>query len=161
MIGKGIGEQLAAFYPLADVFEHGAQVLVLLALDQQIERIQDGQAGLDQREELLVVDEEGALLELAATAQGKAAGKQPLGLDPVDEIALRGEAVAHLRDGVPLLHLLVGMTPIVSDFYYEFRHATVCFGFLTGTLSCALSLTFRLAILDAGSAKVLSFQYRK
>ena len=98
-----------------------------MTLNQQIERVQDGQAGLDQGEKLLVVDEERTLLELAAATAGEAGGKQSLRLDPVDEIALCGEALAHFGDGVALLHLLVGVAPFVRDFYDKFRHETALF----------------------------------
>jgi len=56
--GEGIGEQLAAFYPLPYVSQQPQQILVPLPLDQKIQRCQDRQSRLNQRQKLLVEDQE-------------------------------------------------------------------------------------------------------
>ena len=63
--GESVGEQLSAFHSLAHVLELLQQRLIPLALDQKIERGEDGQTCLDQGEELLVENQEGGLLQLA------------------------------------------------------------------------------------------------
>jgi hypothetical protein len=62
---KRVGQQLAAFYALAYVFQLLQQRFVALPLDQEIERGQDRQSRLDQRQKLLVEDQERGLLQLA------------------------------------------------------------------------------------------------
>ena len=62
---ESIGQQLAALYPLAHVFEQLQQSFVPLPLDQKIQRRQDRQSRLDQRQKLLVEDQEGGLPQLA------------------------------------------------------------------------------------------------
>src|SRR5208282_6167622 len=64
--GEGIGEQLAAFYPLPYVSQQPQQILVPLPLDQKIQRCQDWQSRLNQRQKLLVEDQKRRLFQLAA-----------------------------------------------------------------------------------------------
>ena len=142
-----IGKQFSAFDPLAHVLQNLLQLRVLLPLDQQFERIQDGQPGPDQRQELLVEHQKRALLQLPPAAQRNSDGQHSLGLDPVDQIALLREAVAHLGFRVALLDVLLDPPAIVRDFYYKFRHLPT-FPPVSRSSRPGLSLTFPLTILS-------------
>src|SRR5580700_5111159 len=100
---------------------------VPLALDQQVERVQDRESRLDQRQELLVINQKRAVLELAPPAEGKPTRKQSLGLYPVNQIALCGKTVAYLGHRVALLDLLVRVATLVREFDDEFCHFPVLF----------------------------------
>src|SRR5258708_28879350 len=100
---------------------------ILLALDEQIQRIQNRQTGLDQRQKLLVINQKRTLLQLAPAACSEAARQQTLRLYPMNQIPLRGKAIAHLIHRVSLLDLLVGVPTLVREFYDKFRHVPVLF----------------------------------
>ena len=98
--------------------------------------------------------------------------RKALGLYPVHQIALRSEAVAHLRHRVTLLNLLVGMPAFVGDFYNEFRHCPILsalrfFRFLPVPMEASIgwvvpfSLTSQLLVLTLDRDNSLPFQYRK
>ena len=64
-----IGQQLSALDPVADVLQNLPQLRVFLPLDQQFERVQNGQSGPNQRQKLLVKDQKRVLLQLASSVQ--------------------------------------------------------------------------------------------
>src|SRR5208282_6688370 len=105
---EGIRQQLAAFYALAYVFEQLQQKFVPLPLDQKIQRRQDRQSRLDQRQKLLVEDQERRPAQLAATLSelAPAGAEDGPGLDPVHQVPLLREPVVDLGFGMPVLHLL-------------------------------------------------------
>ena len=117
-----IGEQLSALHPVPDVLQNLPQLRVLLPLDQQFQRVQDGQSGPNQRQKLLVKHQKRVLLQLPPATQRNARRQHPLGLHPINEIALLRKAVAHLGFRVSLLDVLLDSSAIVRDFDYKFRH---------------------------------------
>src|ERR1035437_6917102 len=143
---KRVGEQLSAFDALPHVLQKLLQLRVLLPLDEQFERVQDGQPGPDQGQELLVKHQKRTLLQLPPPAQRNSRRQHSLGLNPVDEITLLREAVAHLGFRVALLDVLLDPPAIVRDFYYKFRHLPT-FLLVFQRYALPLSLTFPLTIL--------------
>ena len=122
--GEGIGEQLAAFDPLAHIFKQMQQKLIALPLDQQIERRQDRQSRLDQRKKLLVENQERRSVSACrAPALASAGAEDGAWLDPVDEITLLREPVMDLGFGIAVLHLLPQVALLVRDFDQELCHA--------------------------------------
>src|ERR1019366_4870707 len=122
--GERIGQQLAPFYPLAYVFEQLEQRFVPLPLDQKIERGQDRQSRLDQRQKLLIENQKRGLPHLAPPPELASAGVEDgPGLDPVNEVSLLHEPVVDLRFRIPILHLLPQMALFVGDFDQELCHA--------------------------------------
>src|SRR3984957_14852311 len=140
--GEGVGEQLAAAHPFSHIFEDRAQIRVFLPFDQEFERIQNGQSGSDEREKLLVENQERRLLQAPAAPERHSSREQPLRLDPIDQVALRRKPVAHFGLGIAVLHLLVQVTALVRHFYYKFRHVA-CFLVPGSCLPPCSSLTFR------------------
>ena len=61
---KGRGDGFAGLDAGGDVLKLGAEDGVLLALGEQFKRTEDGQAGADERQKLLVVNEERLQLDL-------------------------------------------------------------------------------------------------
>src|SRR5262249_21618170 len=99
--------QLSAFDPLPHVIQQGAQIVVALTFDKQFQRIQDGQAGMNQGQKLLVEDDEFALFYLTANSKlDLSTGKQAARLDRVNQKPLLRIALPDLSLGVPVLHLL-------------------------------------------------------
>ncbi len=125
MRGERIRQQFAALHPLPDILQPGLQVRVLLPLDQQIERIQNGQPRLDQGQKLLVEDHKLALPDLPSAELQLASGKQSPGLYPIDQVTLLHKALANLGFRVTMLHLLRQMAAIISDFYQKLGHVLV------------------------------------
>ena len=123
---KGVGQQLAALHPVPHILQPGLQVRVLLPLDQQIQRTQDGQARLDQGQELLVEDHELALPDLPPAELQLSPGKQAPRLYPIDQVTLLHEALADLGFRVTMLHLLRQVAAIIRDFYQKLGHVLVC-----------------------------------
>src|SRR5258707_2280913 len=94
---ESVRKQLPALYAFADVFQQLQKEFVTLALDEQIERGQDRQASLHQGQKLLIKDQEGRLLQLAAAHGHSAGGEQTAGLHPVHQASLLGVAGMDLR----------------------------------------------------------------
>ena len=92
---------------------------IFLALGEQLERAEDGQAGADQGEELLVEDEEGIELDLLRLA---GAGEQAAGFDGVDVVAGLGEAGAQLFRGGGGVGLLLHAAALVGQSDDELGH---------------------------------------
>jgi hypothetical protein len=67
----------------------------------------------------------------------------------MDKIALGGKALAHLSDGISLLHLLVSMAALVGDFYDKFRHLDVLWIACRGT---TLGISLPLQVADPSKA---------
>ena len=120
--GKGVGKQFAALHSFANILQQGLHVRVLLPLDQQIQRVQNRQSGLDQGQELLVEDHELALLDLPSPELKLAAGKQASGFYPIDQVTLLHKALANLGFRVTMFHLLRQMATIVRDFNQKLGH---------------------------------------
>ena len=62
---KGSGERFAGFDAVGDVLELAAEMGVLLDLGEHLKRAENGQAGANEGEKLLVEDEERLELDLA------------------------------------------------------------------------------------------------
>src|SRR5262249_40184854 len=95
------------------------------AFGEKVEALQDGQAGPDEGDELLVEDQELLDVELLPPAE-KASGRDRGGagsrLDRIDEEALRGIPLAKLLFGGGGSHLLVDLPAAVGVFEDEIRH---------------------------------------
>src|SRR5581483_10276894 len=92
---------------------------------QQIKGIQDRQPGFDQRQKLLVEDQELARLDGAAGGKADFPGrKQSPRLYPINQKPLLHEALPHLSRGVAVLHLLREASTLIRDFYQEFSHGS-------------------------------------
>src|SRR5207253_10731011 len=63
-------------------------------------------------------------------AERQAPGQQPVRFNPVNQIALLRETVAHLGLRVAVFNLLVQASTLVREFYDKFRHFPVFFGVL-------------------------------
>ncbi len=64
-----MGEQLSSAHPVAYIVQDRAEIRVPLPLHQQLKRLNDGQTGVDQRQELLIEDQKLLGLDLAAARQ--------------------------------------------------------------------------------------------
>src|ERR1700730_1584863 len=90
--GEGVRKVLAAFHAVADVGQHGAEMRLPHALEHEVESLQQRQAGLEQRRQLLVPHHEVLVrYALAPSAPGRAS-------EPA-----RQPAAAHLEDVVAAL----------------------------------------------------------
>src|ERR1700690_2476903 len=96
---------------------------ILLPLDQQVERVQDRQAGFNQGKKLLVENDKLALADLASPGKWRLAGsKQAAWLHPVNQVTLLHETVAHLGLGEPALDLLQQVPALVGCLNEKFCH---------------------------------------
>src|SRR5215471_10482339 len=108
---EGVGDRGSGVDPLPDVREDAAQDRALLPLQQQLEGVEDRQPGLQQRDQLLVEDQEVAHLDVPAAAPTAAHQRQALAADLEDMPA----AALHLqarRRGVGRLDRLLGHPPV-------------------------------------------------
>ena len=103
---EGFRQQLAATYTLVHVLQHRAEVRITLPLDQQLQRLDDRQAGVNQGHELLVENDELVLLDFAPLRQAQVGRQQPFRFHRIDEETLLREAVANLGLRGPVLQLL-------------------------------------------------------
>jgi len=117
---KRFRDRLTGFDARSHIFKLPTEALILLPLGQQVERAEDGQAGFNQSQKLLVKDEERSQLDLLL---GTTAEHGRLGLDRVDQVAGLGEARAQLLRSSGRMNLLQDATAFVSEFYGEFSHA--------------------------------------
>ena len=117
-----IGEQLATAHPVVHILQHGTEEEIALPLDQQLQRLDDRQAGMDQGHELLVEDDKLLLLDLAPPREPDLGRKQALGLDRIDQKALLSKAVADLDLRAPILGLLEDVAPFVGHLDQVFGH---------------------------------------
>ena len=117
-----VRQQFSAAHAVAHILQNGTEEDIALALNEQFQRLNDGQAGMDQGNELLVEDDELLLLDLAAPRQIDLAGEQAFRLDGVDEIALLGKAIADLRLRGAVLDLLQNVAPLVGHLDGVFGH---------------------------------------
>ena len=118
---EGFGEGLAGADAGGDVVELGAEGEVFLALGEEVDGAEDGEAGFDQRKELLIKDKEHVELDffLAAAAKGGA------GLDGIDEVAGLGEAGAEFLGRGGGVCLFEDAAAFVGEADEEFCHAEV------------------------------------
>src|SRR5438067_12648778 len=94
MMSKRVGEQLAGAQPLSNIIENGAEQPRFLSPNQQVESSQDGQSGVNQRDELLIKNYELLHVELAANSQPPFANSQePARTDRINEETLLDVAV--------------------------------------------------------------------
>ena len=95
------------------------------AVGKQIETLQDWKAGLDQRDELLVEDQEFFEIELLAPARADAQCLHGSGrLDRIDEKALLGITFAQFTFGCRFGDLLLDLAARVGELKYPFRHGS-------------------------------------
>ena len=66
---EGFRQQFAAAHAVAHVLQYGTEEEIALALNEEFQRLDDGQAGMNQGNELLVEDDELLLLDLATPGQ--------------------------------------------------------------------------------------------
>src|SRR5262249_31508980 len=121
---KGIRKQFAAFDAVAHILQQALKILIPLPLDQQIQRIEDRQPSLDQRQELLVEDYELALLNLAPPPDSEISRQQSARLDPINQQPLLHQPVAALGLGIAVLDMLEKAATFVGGFDQEFSHAS-------------------------------------
>ena len=116
---KGAGERFPGAHPRGYIFQLRAEGGVLLAFDQHVERANNGQAGPDQGEELLVEDDEGfQVCALAAAAYAAHAARA----NRVDVVAGLGETAAQFFRGAGDLHLLLNASPLICQLDYVLCH---------------------------------------
>lgn len=113
---ESVRQQLASLDPVTHVLQQALEILIALPFDEQVERVENGQAGFDERQELLVENDELALLDLAAPPDREVSGKQGAGLDRVNQQPLLYQAVANLGLGISVLHLLENVSALVGCF---------------------------------------------
>ena len=96
---------------------------IFLALDEQVERTEDGQASLNQGEKLLVENHKLALPDFSpAGERNLARGKKTAGFHPVNQVTLLHETVADFRLRVTAFHLLQKVSALVRRLDHKFRH---------------------------------------
>ncbi len=120
---KRLGQQRAFAHTLADISKDGTQPGRSRALGKQIERLQDRQAGLDQRVELLIenqkiVGADGAVLP----PLGELGDKIKVGANGEDVEAALGELLARFALGLGRFNLLEDAAGRVPDFADKFSH---------------------------------------
>jgi len=100
----------------------GGELGVFLDFAQHLKGPQDGQAGADQGEKLLVEDKEGLELDLALGEAGKAC----FGADREDVVAGMDEAEAQFFSGGRGLHLLLHPPTLIGQLDDELCHVLSC-----------------------------------
>ncbi len=110
------GDRLAGAHPRGNVLQLRSEVGVFLLLGEHLERAEDGQAGADEGQKLLVEDDEGFELGLLAL------GRKTARLDGVDVVAGGGELGAQFFGRGGGLGLLLDVSAFVGEFDYEFCH---------------------------------------
>ena len=111
-----VRDRLTGPHPRRYVLQLSGEIGVLLALRQHLQRAQNRHAGADQRQELLVEDQEGLKLRLA-----RGTG-QPPRFHRVDEVPGLRESRAQLFRSRRRLDLLLHMAALVGQPDHEFCH---------------------------------------
>jgi hypothetical protein len=123
---EGFRQQRAAADFFANGIDVGLEFRVRQTVGEQVQGFQDGQAGANQRDELLVEDEELVEVEFAAAAGdvdlAAERKRSSLRLDRVDEEALLRIALPDFLAGRALDHLVVDLTGRIGVFEDEFGH---------------------------------------
>src|ERR1700691_1888154 len=88
---EGFREQFAAAHAIAHVLQHRTEEHIALPLDEQLERLNDGQTGMNEGDKLLVEDDKLVLPYLAPMGQSDVGGEQVFAANRIDEIALLRE----------------------------------------------------------------------
>ncbi len=114
---EGGGEGFAGLDARSDVVELGGEVRVALVLPSISQRAEDGQAGADQGQELLVEDEERLQLGLSATTAEAAAG-----LHREDVVAGVREALPQFIRGSGRMQLLLHSASLIRQLDDELCH---------------------------------------
>src|SRR5262249_31103771 len=104
---EGVGEQRAVLDFLTHAVDVDAELGVSETGGEQVEGFEDRQSGANERDELLIEDQEFFGIEfLAASALGERTDFRAR-LDGIDEEALLGKAISKLALGAGLGHLLM------------------------------------------------------
>ena len=118
---EGSREAFAGLDAVGHVFKLRREVAVFLRLAQHLDGAQDGQAGADQGQKLLIEDEELFELDLAAGGAAETAA----GLYGEHVVPGMGEAGAELLGGGRGLHLLHDSAAFIGQFYDKLCHALI------------------------------------
>jgi len=118
---KGRGEGLASFDAVGDVVELGGEVGIFLAFGEHFDGTEDGQAGADEGEKLLIEDEKWFELDLAA-----AHSKAGTGFDGEDVVAGMGEAGSQFVGSRGGLRLLLDAATLIGQLDNELCHGSGC-----------------------------------
>src|SRR6185437_1126462 len=119
---EGVRKQRASLHVFANAVDVWPELQVGEALGEEVESFQDGQAGADESDELLVEDQEFFEIEtLAATGQMECESTA-FGFDVVDEEALARVAVADFLIGRALDDQVVNLTGRVGVLELEVSH---------------------------------------
>ena len=110
---EGRRKRLAGANSHGNILQLGAQGGGFLALCQQVHGGQDGKTSPNQRQKLLIKNQE--WLQFDALARPCLAG-QTLWLDPVDVMARLGETLAYFFGGVCNVHILLHVPPFIRSF---------------------------------------------
>src|SRR6185312_2600386 len=111
---KGRGNRLAGAHARSHILELCRKVRILLALGEHFQRTEDGQPSSNQRQKLLIEDDEGFELRFTPAA------RQAAGPDRIDIVAGLREALAQFFGGSSRMHLLLNTASLVGQFDYKF-----------------------------------------
>jgi len=118
---EGGGERLTALDAAGDVIQLAGERGLFLDLAEHLNGAEDGQAGANEGEKLLVEDEERLELDFAA-AKGDAAART----DRKDVVAGMGEAGTQLVGRSRGLNLLLHVATLIGQLDDEFCHGSAC-----------------------------------
>ena len=128
--GEGVGEQLSAFDAITDVLENLPSCGSFCRLISSSSEFRMGKPARIRVRNCWLKTRNVLCFSFRLRRSDDARGQHALGLNPVDQIALLREAVAHFGFGISLLDVLLHAPAIVRDFDYKFRHrkisATFC-----------------------------------
>ena len=116
---EGLGDGFAVLDAGGDVLQLRAEVGELLAAGQQLDGAEDGKAGADEGEELLVEDEKCLQLDLLGLAGAR---QQAARLDRIDVVSGLGEARAQFFFGGRRVRLLLHPATLIRQSDYKFSH---------------------------------------
>ena len=128
LLPERLRQQRAAAHVFADGIDVGGQFRVGQPLGKQVERLENRQSGADQRDELLVEDQEFFQIQPPAPAgEGDVAGEAEPGafrLHRIDQESLLRVALANFLRGGALRHLAVHFAARIRVFQNEVGHST-------------------------------------
>ena len=124
LLGKRIRKQRSVLDVLPDRADVRTQLLVRQPVRQQIQALQNREAGADQGHELLVEDQEFLKVDLLAPLGpgDRNSGDFASRPDGIDQVALLGVLVADLFLSRALHHLLMDFSPRIGVLENEVRH---------------------------------------
>src|SRR6185312_843409 len=112
-------DRLARLHPRRNVFQLPTQIGVFLAFRQQLQRTQNRKPGADQRQKLLVEDQEGLKVDLLF----RRLPQHRLRLDRINQIPGLRKPRAQFFRRRSGMDLLLHTAPVISEFDREFSHA--------------------------------------